>query len=328
MKSNSLFEYTLAAIGLKPRDVRQYRNWMLLVAFTLCISFYISIEYNDIIARINQNGHKKSEDNILNGCYHIYLDVGSNIGNQIRKLFEPEKYPNAPLLAKFDQYFGPIENRRISSPEGGSMVCAVGFEPNPVHALHLKELEKVYKTCGWNVKMMTSTGISNRNGITKFYHIGIGGGLNLGGGILPPNLSSVKNKSQSNEITSENRVTLLRLSEFLTNIVSKRQIPMYDTKDPPKVVVKMDIEGSEIDVIPDVVLNGGLSLIDLLMVEWHARYERLNSRREAHDQIRQVLKSLSTYGEGLNHDDTKSNFRYLDLDDETYQTDKLDFPNC
>ena len=158
MKSNSLFEYTLSAIGLKHRDVRQYRNWMLLVAFTLCISFYISIEYNDIIARINQNRHENSEDNILNGCYHIYLDVGSNIGNQIRKLFEPEKYPNAPLLAKFDQYFGPIENRRISSPEGDSMVCAVGFEPNPVHALYLKELEKEYKACGWNVKMMTSTG--------------------------------------------------------------------------------------------------------------------------------------------------------------------------
>ena len=135
-------------------------------------------------------------------------------------------------------------------------------------------------------------------------------------------------KNQGTEIRNENRVTLIRLADFLANTVSNRKIPMYDTKDPPKVVVKMDIEGSEIDVIPDVVLNGGLSLIDLLMVEWHARYERSNSRREAHDQIRQVLKSLSTYGEGLKHDDTKSNFRYLDLDDETYQTDKLDFPNC
>ena len=298
-----------------------------MVTCTLCISYYISIKYNDINAVISKNGHEKSKDNILDGCYHIYLDVGSNIGNQIRKLFEPEKYPNAPLLAKFDQYFGAIENRRFSSLKGDSMVCVVGFEPNPVHALYLKELEKAYLRCGWNINVMTATGVSNRNGIAKFYQVKPVG-LNLGGGILPPNLSNIKMKNQGTEIRNENRVTLIRLADFLEHTVSKRKIPMYDTKDPPKVVMKMDIEGSEIDVIPDVVLNGGLSLIDLLMVEWHARYERLSSRREAHDQIRQVLKSMSTYGEGLNHDDANSSFRYLDLDDETYQNDKLDFPNC
>ena len=300
---------------------------MLLVACTLCISYYISIKYNDIIAVISKNGHEKSKDNILDGCYHIYLDVGSNIGNQIRKLFEPEKYPNAPLLTKFDQYFGAIENRRFSSPTGDSMVCVVGFEPNPVHALYLKELEKAYLRCGWNINVMTATGVSNRNGIAKFYQVNPGG-LNLGGGILPPNLSNIKMKNQGTEIRNENRVTLIRLADFLANTVSNRKIPMYETKDPPKVVIKMDIEGSEIDVIPDVVLNGGLSIIDLLMVEWHARYERMNSRREAHDQIKNMLKSLTTYGERLNQNDGNSSFRYLELDDETYMADKFDFPNC
>ena len=28
-------------------------------------------------------------------CWHVYLDVGTNIGVQIRKLFEPERYPGA-----------------------------------------------------------------------------------------------------------------------------------------------------------------------------------------------------------------------------------------
>ena len=298
-----------------------------MVTCTLCISYYISIKYNDINAVISKNGHEKSKDNILDGCYHIYLDVGSNIGNQIRKLFEPEKYPNAPLLAKFDQYFGAIENRRFSSLKGDSMVCVVGFEPNPVHALYLKELEKAYLRCGWNINVMTATGVSNRNGIAKFYQVKPVG-LNLGGGILPPNLSNIKMKNQGTEIRNENRVTLIRLADFLEHTVSKRKIPMYDTKDPPKVVMKMDIEGSEIDVIPDVVLNGGLSLIDLLMVEWHPRYERMSSRREAHDKIKHMLKLLTTYGERLNKDGGKSSFRYLELDDETYMTDKLDFPNC
>ena len=28
-------------------------------------------------------------ENELDGCYHVYLDVGANVGIQIRKLFEP-----------------------------------------------------------------------------------------------------------------------------------------------------------------------------------------------------------------------------------------------
>ena len=54
----------------------------------------------------------------------------------------------------------------------------------------------------------------------------------------------------------------------------------------------------------------------------------MNTRREAHDQIKHMLESLTTYGERLNQIDGKSSFRYLELDDETYMTDKLDFPNC
>ena len=30
-------------------------------------------------------------------CHHFYLDMGTNIGVQIRKLYEPNKYPKAQL---------------------------------------------------------------------------------------------------------------------------------------------------------------------------------------------------------------------------------------
>ena len=32
---------------------------------------------------------------LADGCWHVYLDVGSNIGVQVRKLFEPERYGGA-----------------------------------------------------------------------------------------------------------------------------------------------------------------------------------------------------------------------------------------
>ena len=56
-------------------------------------------------------------------CRHIYLDVGSNIGVQIRKLFEPHRYPNAKVLEVFRKYFGSDTDARRRE------VCAVGFEP-------------------------------------------------------------------------------------------------------------------------------------------------------------------------------------------------------
>ena len=55
---------------------------------------------------------QKRGQNILDGCHHVYLDVGSNIGVQIRKLFEPEKFPNAGIHSFFQKSFGSIEKRR------------------------------------------------------------------------------------------------------------------------------------------------------------------------------------------------------------------------
>ena len=70
--------------------------------------------------------------NFLDGCRFVYLDVGTNIGVQIRKLFEPELYPNAKIHKIFEQYFGDKKQRIRSG------VCAVGFEPNPNHTLYLQ----------------------------------------------------------------------------------------------------------------------------------------------------------------------------------------------
>ena len=123
--------------------------------------------------------------NPLDGCYHVYLDVGSNIGVQIRKLFEPEKYPNATVLQIFDKNFGSINERQHEYSENGGIVCAIGFEPNPRHTEYLKQIESSYNQCGWRVLFLTETAVSDHNGIGKFYSKGKGY-LELGAGILPP----------------------------------------------------------------------------------------------------------------------------------------------
>ena len=71
-------------------------------------------------------GIELTDPNFLKGCRHVFLDVGSNVGIQVRKLFEPKLYPDAEVLPQFDQFFGRY-------PDNRDEVCAVGFEPNPKH---------------------------------------------------------------------------------------------------------------------------------------------------------------------------------------------------
>ena len=97
---------------------------------------------------------------------------------------------------------------------------------------------------------------------------------------------------------------------------------------PPNVVMKMDIEGSEVDVIPDLLFTGGLQFINNIMVEWHDRLEKLYYRRKAQQQLRLIIRTMSEYSDTVKHHGSKFDFNLINLDDETYYTFKNDLPNC
>ena len=78
-------------------------------------------------------------------CQHAYLDVGTNLGVQLRKLFEPERYRGAPVLRVFHEAFGPPPWCRV---------CALGAEPNPLHRSRLDELERAYRGAGVPLKVL------------------------------------------------------------------------------------------------------------------------------------------------------------------------------
>ena len=56
-------------------------------------------------------GGESGDKNFLDGCQHVYLDMGTNTGIQIRKLYEPHLFPNALVLPIFDKFFGSIGKR-------------------------------------------------------------------------------------------------------------------------------------------------------------------------------------------------------------------------
>ena len=51
---------------------------------------------------------------------------------------------------------------------------------------------------------------------------------------------------------------MIRLATFINNEVGQRELPKIDEKilGKPSVVMKIDIEGSEVEVIEDLVMQG------------------------------------------------------------------------
>ena len=81
---------------------------------------------------------------LADGCYHIYIDGGANIGVHGRFLLEPEKYPDAKKVAEvFDSEFGPPGERDNRD------FCVFEIEANPTHLATLTEKENAYKAMGW-----------------------------------------------------------------------------------------------------------------------------------------------------------------------------------
>ena len=119
--------------------------------------------------------------------------------------------------------------------------------------------------------------------------------MEWGGGILPPHINSIaKADTVNKEAAKFKNVTLVRLSDFLKNVVGKRKLPTIASNlHPPNIVMKLDIEGSEVDVMPDLIFSGGLEHINTIMVEWHERLEKLMARKTAQRQLQSVIKLLS-----------------------------------
>jgi hypothetical protein len=167
------------------------------------------------------------EHRLFENCTHFYLDIGSNIGVQIRKLFEPAHYPESLVLPIFDKYFGNISTRL-----NNKALCAIGFEMNPHHTQRLKDLETSYNVCGRNVYFYKETAVAAYDGQIKFWSD-----------------NDHKNKEWGASTVYKwnylfpSTVKALNLGVFLKHYV----VPFATT-----IVAKMDIEGQELNVLPSL----------------------------------------------------------------------------
>ena len=167
--------------------------------------------------------------------------------------YNPDKFPNAAVLAYFDTYFGSKEDRR--------QVCAFGFEPNVRWSDRLKRLEAKMNRASFGAVIFTQTAVGTKNGNVTFY---IDEGKGKLGGKDNNNWGSSLYQWNQKDMRSE-MSGLLDIAAFIQHEV----IPRAGKSSTSKVFMKMDVEGAEYDIIPSMLERGVLCDIDAIVVEFH-----------------------------------------------------------
>jgi len=252
------------------------------------------------------------DENPLDGCLHVFLDLGSNRGVQIRKLYEPHVFPLAPVQPLYQRFFGKPEQRNLQE------ICSVSFEPSSKHAESLQELAKAYATCGIRV-VVYKAGVGDKNTKTKLGHFNTFFGHEIGNDaaarLIDENATKMMFEELHEDIVTE-EVEVIRFATFLTEVVAKRKLPRSASIIEPKVVVKSDIEGAELKILLDMVATGSLSHVDNIHMEWHgAAFYRAD--REAH-MVDKLAKAVTNIAELTQREGIEDKFEIEEMDDETY----------
>lgn len=198
----------------------------------------------------------------LDGCNLLYLDMGTNMGVQIQKFYEPHRFLlkgiDTPIISHFNEAFGGPKRRR--KPFKQSRVCVVGFEPNPQHTSHLMNLQKQYRDVGWNVWALTEIALGVRDTSMKLYISG-NDGIKDGS-----SLSDLNNVFHRRHATAD--VAVIDTIKFVREYVAKREI---DHDEETFVLAKMDIETSEFSLLRELTTTGMFCYLDKVMAEFHER---------------------------------------------------------
>ncbi len=222
------------------------RKWILCIVLMFALIYFLRIITERQIHPEKTILHLSHppEENFLDGCRYIYIDIGTNIGIQIRKLYQPFLYPKALVFPLFQQIFGNHTRE----------VCSVGFEANPVHDSYLKQFENYCLKRKWRVKIFTSTAVSISNKNVSFY-------TQPGDNIYNQWGSSLLADPNKTEIT----VSSIDIASWFKEKVLSRKIP--SDLGSSRIMMKTDIEGHDAIVLTHLIFSGVYCSIDLIYGE-------------------------------------------------------------
>jgi FkbM family methyltransferase len=221
------------------------------------------------------------------------LDVGSNKGVQIRKIFEPELYPDSLVLPIFTKAFGTPTERCQPATDTG--ICVLGLEPNPQHQDRLKQIAAAYQNYGWRVHFYFMAA-STKDGQVSF--TGNGGGADIAAHLTLLQWEDVP-------------VRAIDLASFI------QSLPAGSVK-----LMKMDIEGEEFNVVDRMAETGALckDVVQEALVEVHnvtsittwANTSRWNGREPNADGLASFIQGQPC---------ERGTMELLPVDDESYLED-------
>jgi hypothetical protein len=257
-------------------------------------------------------------------CTHVFLDLGSNLGVQVRKFFEPQLFQRqqSSLLRALDHTFG---YNRTHSLQQRSSNCVFSFEPNPKHTHRLQHMQAVYQSLGYRY-MHFPVAVSTENStVTLLREVS----SNDAAAKLIKNKADLSDK-RLQQVASRTGTTVdthtIDFVEFLQKHIMERKLPEGVSSTQSRVMIKMDIEGEEYSLLPALVSSGVLCrTVDVLLVEWHVRNSRwflkgvlpLPIDREKVLAFQRSVKLLLTLSKPACRTDMRK------LDDESYMGDTL-----
>jgi len=235
---------------------------------------------------VDQNNHNIPtiiDRTLLDGCRYVFIDIGSHIGMHFISLYYNKASRNDSISSIFDAYF--TKNRVRSD------LCAVGFESSNRLKKRHETLQKRYEKINLRVHFLNYVS----NGIISSYLTKHNQRHQRSN-----NIDLLKNDPQNNLVTFndnssqdnsdidqiDNRKFVV-IIDFINRIIKNRVIPdkLYDSDPPPTVVMKIGIDGEEIDIIPALIDSGVLCDINVLTVEWCR--ERISTDNQ-HSKLKQL----------------------------------------
>jgi hypothetical protein len=268
----------------------------------------------------------------LDGCWNVYLDCGSNIGVQVRKLFEPRPYAAALVQPAFSSFFGNETERRRWS-------CAVGIEPNPQHGERLSAIQMRYNALGWRTTFLTRTAVGTTSGDSLFYFDTTKDGKaheQWASGMIPfamnqgPRSTFYRNHTgadaagrSANEhvhVGKRAKVRVIDLAAWIQQYVLNRKLPLRPVLErypSPTLAMKMDIEGGEVDLLPQLLRSRVLCAFSVVFIEYHARLLRGTHAEVALSWPEQFQENASQVCRAT---------QFLSMDDETFLHDGMPLP--
>ena len=200
--------------------------------------------------------------NVDDAAKNVYFDLGANNGDSI------ENFLNMNYLSN-----GGDIRSKIPAEKLNKKWTIYAIEGNSAFDLNLLYIKNKYKITGHEIILYNGTIVSNYDGFITFY--------------IDQN-NQYGNQVGSSVLANHPDIILSKKVNVKKPCIDfARLLRVYSQKD--FIVVKMDIEGAEFDLLIHLIKENVLSLIDVLVVEYH-RY--LSPFKSPNDVFSAIFKQF------------------------------------